>query len=94
MNNQFLTLKVICDLDKWDFCGMEGTDSQLKWVDERMGGEEMKAVKITREINCLFCRRIREMGAFLHGEGGDDATVAEGTPREMTHTEGKFMRCP
>lgn len=46
MNMQFVSLKVICDLDKWDFCGVEGTDLQLKWVDERMGCEEMKAVKI------------------------------------------------
>ena len=46
MNIQFGTIKVICDLDRWDFCGMGGTDSQLKWMDERMGCEEMKAVKI------------------------------------------------
>lgn len=43
---QFGSIKVICDLDKWDFCETEGTDFQLKWVDERMGCEEMKAVKI------------------------------------------------
>lgn len=51
----FGNIEVICDFDKWDFCGKEYIDFYLKWVDKRMECEEIKVLKIVYWISCFFC---------------------------------------
>ena len=87
MNIRFGNIEVICDLDKWNFCGMECADFQLKWVDEKMGCEGMKAEEITHQLHCLFCRGCREMGHLLGEEGGNDAI---GVLKRMIQYRGKI----